>query len=117
MPDETQNDAPTTPPNENACTTSPGTEILIDIETTNEPPTLPAEFWGTITIDGVPAEDFLEVTATMNGTLISKTKTCMGYYDLMVPQFPGTDVTLTVNNKNAGTFTWSDGMHNEDLTI
>lgn len=121
-PDETQNEAPTTPPDENACTTSPGTEILIGIEDTKLPPTPPAIFWGTITIDGMPAEDYINVTASLNGTLISKTKTCMGYYDIRIPnpnnsEGEGMEVIIFINNKNAGTFTWSDGAHNEDLTI
>ena len=115
-PDDTQNDAPGIPPeNDNACTPPPGTEIFIKTNS-SEHPTLPAEFWGTVTVDGNPADDFLEVTANMNGTLVSKTKTCMGYYDIMVPEGEGTEVIIFIDNKNAGTFTWSAGTHNEDLT-
>lgn len=53
---------------------------------TQASPELPYGSWGSVIIDGSPAVDGTEVTASINGTLIASTKTMTGgMYVLTIP--------------------------------
>ena len=103
---------------ENICETMPETIIFIETETESDSPPIPqAEFWGTITIDNEMAEDWLDVKAETNGSIISQAKTCKGYYDIFIPDTGNNEIKIFIDEKYAGTFEWSSGIHNEDLII
>ena len=103
---------------ENICEIMPETIIFIEAETdAGSPPTPQAEFWGTVTVDGKIAEDWLDVKAEANNSIISQAKTCKGYYDISIPDTASDEIKIFINEKYAGTFEWSSGIHNEDLII
>ena len=119
-PTDTNDDDPNTPPEEDTgCTKAPGTETFIETDNTGIPNINDfSELWGTVTIDSNPADDWIDVTVTMvNGTLISKTQTCQGYYDIQIPKTSEIELRILIDGNFVKTINWSSGMHREDIII
>jgi hypothetical protein len=84
----------------------------------------PCMFFGTVTVDGKPAEDGTEITAIIGNETVATTFTADGKYFLTIPQpegkdFSGKNVTFTIGADSAKeTGTWQEGeVTPKDLTV
>lgn len=90
---------------------------------------IPAEFWGTVAINGAPAKDGLSVEAKIGGDSHANTTTYhQGYYKIIVSAddnntiekeggVSGDKITVFINGQRAAPdLTWSAGIFRADLT-
>ena len=105
-------------PADDGCNEFPKTETLISDDGSSRP-VIPAEFWGVVTIGSVSIEDYVDVTASMNGVLISKTTTCNGYYRISVPKVNGSygnEIIIKIEEQ-VQNFNWSSGIYRKDFNF
>ena len=77
------------------------------------PPSIPASFAGTVTVNGEPAPDGIVVSAFIDGAEVVNAATVNGKYDLGVPGSAGATITFKIYNTVATTATWNSGEFTE----
>ena len=77
------------------------------------PPSIPASFAGTVTVNGEPAPDGIVVSAFIDGDEVANAATANGKYDLGVPGSAGATITFKIYNAVATTATWNSGEFTE----
>ena len=86
--------------------------LMPTIPALGAPPPIAQSFYGSVTLDGAPAPDGTNVTATMNGRPFSTT-TSSGEYSLIIQTIegdqPGATITFTVAGYAAGSATFNPG--------